>query len=354
MAIQLKLRRGTETENNTFTGAEGEVTVDTTNDQLRLHDNNRLGGWKVAKDEKVVHNTGGETIAGVKTFTNVPVFAGGVSSSEGGEIKLAPTNNSSSNTAGGIDVLGTGTSERIRLRFEGNEGLAVYTDGKAKCTAPAATSLTTDTYVATTGWVNDSSKSTNVVHRTHNGAETISGNKTFSGTNTFSSTNTFSGYAYFNSSNSEPIRIRNPDVSSNISAPSSDKARAVRFEANDGTALGQIYMQVTSTGAKRYYFRLFNPSDTGYIDFIMHNGGSGNRYLLLPELPTANGHAANKQYVDTSISNIPTATVSTRGMITLGRTNTTANAGTKAVRTSVITNTIPTSGEDGVIYFVYS
>ena len=31
MAKQLQLRRGTDTENNAFTGAIGEVTVDTTN-----------------------------------------------------------------------------------------------------------------------------------------------------------------------------------------------------------------------------------------------------------------------------------------------------------------------------------
>lgn len=353
MAIQLKLRRGTETENNTFTGAEGEVTVDTTNDQLRLHDDNRLGGWKIAKDEKVVHNTGSETIAGNKSFSNIVMFEGGVSSSEGGEIRLAPTNNDSSNHTGYVDVLGTGTSERIRIRLGENEGLAVYNDGKAKCTAPAASSSTSDTYVATTGWVNDYTKSTNVVHR--NGSETMTGVKSFSNGAHFYNTTTFEGYTYFNTSQQDSIIIRNSEVPSNISAPSRDIAKSVRFEANDGTPLGQIYLQVlSSSGAKRFIFRLQNPTDTGYTDFIMYNGGSGNRYLTLPDLPTSNYHVANKQYVDTSISNIPTATVSTRGMITLGRTNTTANAGTKAVRTSVITNTIPTSGEDGVIYFVYS
>ena len=36
--IQVKLRRGTDTEHSSFTGAEGEVTVDTTNDTLRVHD----------------------------------------------------------------------------------------------------------------------------------------------------------------------------------------------------------------------------------------------------------------------------------------------------------------------------
>ena len=37
MAKQLQLRKGTATEHNTFTGANGEVTVDTTNKTLRVH-----------------------------------------------------------------------------------------------------------------------------------------------------------------------------------------------------------------------------------------------------------------------------------------------------------------------------
>ena len=98
--------------------------------------------------------------------------------------------------------------------------------------------------------------------------------------------------------------------------------------------------------------------------------------------PTNNGDAAPKGYVDTAVSNatapattstkgsvivgsnlnvdgtgkisVPTATTSQAGAVQLGKTDTTANAETVAVRTSVITNTIPTTGDDGVIYYVYS
>jgi hypothetical protein len=51
--IQVKLRRGTAAEHDTtnggFTGAEGEVTVDTTNDTLRVHDGSTTGGHELAK-----------------------------------------------------------------------------------------------------------------------------------------------------------------------------------------------------------------------------------------------------------------------------------------------------------------
>ena len=48
MAIQIQLRQGTTTEHNTFTGANGEVTVDTTNKTLRVHDGYTIGGTRLA------------------------------------------------------------------------------------------------------------------------------------------------------------------------------------------------------------------------------------------------------------------------------------------------------------------
>jgi hypothetical protein len=38
MAVQVQLRRGTASQNNSFTGVEGEITVDTTNQTVRVHD----------------------------------------------------------------------------------------------------------------------------------------------------------------------------------------------------------------------------------------------------------------------------------------------------------------------------
>ena len=48
MAIQIQLRQGTTTEHGTFTGAVGEVTVDTTKDTLVVHDGVTVGGHPVA------------------------------------------------------------------------------------------------------------------------------------------------------------------------------------------------------------------------------------------------------------------------------------------------------------------
>ena len=49
MSIQVKLRRGTANQHSSFTGAIGEVTVDLTNDTLRVHDGVLVGGHRLAK-----------------------------------------------------------------------------------------------------------------------------------------------------------------------------------------------------------------------------------------------------------------------------------------------------------------
>ena len=49
MPTQVQFRRGTTSQNDSFTGANGEISVDTTLDQLRLHDGFTAGGFKVGR-----------------------------------------------------------------------------------------------------------------------------------------------------------------------------------------------------------------------------------------------------------------------------------------------------------------
>ncbi len=53
MAVEVKLRRGTANQHSTFTGAIGEVTVDITNDTLRVHDGALVGGHRLAKHSDI-------------------------------------------------------------------------------------------------------------------------------------------------------------------------------------------------------------------------------------------------------------------------------------------------------------
>ena len=48
MPTTLQFRRGTATQNNSFTGAAGEITFDTTNKTLRVHDASTAGGTRLA------------------------------------------------------------------------------------------------------------------------------------------------------------------------------------------------------------------------------------------------------------------------------------------------------------------
>lgn len=47
MATQLQLRRGTTAENDVFTGAVGELTMDTDTNGIRIHDGTTVGGFDV-------------------------------------------------------------------------------------------------------------------------------------------------------------------------------------------------------------------------------------------------------------------------------------------------------------------
>jgi hypothetical protein len=53
MAIQVKFRRGSSGQHGSFTGANGEITVDTTNKTLRVHDGVTVGGTRLAKFSEV-------------------------------------------------------------------------------------------------------------------------------------------------------------------------------------------------------------------------------------------------------------------------------------------------------------
>ncbi len=57
MSEQLQLRRGTASQVASFTGAQGEVIVDTTNNRAVVNDGSTAGGWPAAKLAEVVTNT---------------------------------------------------------------------------------------------------------------------------------------------------------------------------------------------------------------------------------------------------------------------------------------------------------
>jgi hypothetical protein len=68
MATQVQFRRGSTAQNDAFTGAIGEITVDTTLNIMRIHDGTTAGGWSmvgVVNNQTLLNkNLGNCTITG--------------------------------------------------------------------------------------------------------------------------------------------------------------------------------------------------------------------------------------------------------------------------------------------------
>ncbi len=62
MSRQIQIRRGTAAENDSFTGAIGEITMDTTNKTLRVHDGTTAGGTTLAKKSEIPNITNADYV----------------------------------------------------------------------------------------------------------------------------------------------------------------------------------------------------------------------------------------------------------------------------------------------------
>lgn len=85
MAKQIQLRRGTTTENNTFTGAVGELTYDTEKKQLRVHDGSTVGGNAVDNTTRDVTSqveNATETVAGKAKIATTAIAQAGVNDTD--------------------------------------------------------------------------------------------------------------------------------------------------------------------------------------------------------------------------------------------------------------------------------
>ena len=78
MSTQVQYRRGSAAENNAFTGALAEITVDTTNGTLRVHDGIAAGGSNIATVAYVDNAVGSLSADSISNGTsNVKVLSSG-------------------------------------------------------------------------------------------------------------------------------------------------------------------------------------------------------------------------------------------------------------------------------------
>ena len=139
MATQVQFRRGTTSQNNAFTGAQGEITVDTDVYALRIHDGTTAGG-------KVV-----PTLTATQTFTNKTL--GGGSTWNGNVIGLTYGGTGAALTAvaGGIAY---STASVLALSAAGTSGQVLTSGGTSAPTWINASGITVGTATNATNATN--------------------------------------------------------------------------------------------------------------------------------------------------------------------------------------------------------
>jgi len=111
MASQIQYRRGTNAQNSAFTGALAEITVDTTNGTLRVHDGITAGGSNIATVAYVASQISALSSNSISSGTsNVRVFANGnVTTSAAGTANVLVVTSTGALITGDLSVTGNAT-----------------------------------------------------------------------------------------------------------------------------------------------------------------------------------------------------------------------------------------------------
>jgi hypothetical protein len=121
MAYAIQRRRGTATEHNSFTGLAGEITIDTTNNTVRVHDGSTQGGHRLAKFSEINTQENIEDAVG-----NLLTAGSGISLSyddAGGTLTITNTTSAGDieAVAAGNGLSGGGNSGAVSLALDLNE-----------------------------------------------------------------------------------------------------------------------------------------------------------------------------------------------------------------------------------------
>jgi hypothetical protein len=100
MATQLQIRRGTSTQVAAFTGAEGEIVVNTTNDSIHVNDGSTAGGFEMARAD--LNNVSDTDLNAALTGNTVSALT------------------VTALTSSGIDVTGTVTADGLTVDGDSN------------------------------------------------------------------------------------------------------------------------------------------------------------------------------------------------------------------------------------------
>ena len=109
MAKIARIRRGTSAENDVFTGAIAELTVDTTDWHVRLHDGVTQGGRKIPMSSDIITTAGG-ALTGNLSFAPFVSIAGASLMN----LEVVPSNNVIVTTAADIVSFGNVSSGNVK------------------------------------------------------------------------------------------------------------------------------------------------------------------------------------------------------------------------------------------------
>jgi hypothetical protein len=137
MATQVQLRRGTAAQNDAFTGAQGELSYDTTNKRLRVHDGATAGGFEIKTEDlggDVSFADNEKAIFGDES--DLQIYHDGSNSriqdTATGSLILAGTNfyvNNTGDSKSYIAGLDGGTTPYVRLYYDGATRLDTTSTG---------------------------------------------------------------------------------------------------------------------------------------------------------------------------------------------------------------------------------
>jgi hypothetical protein len=137
MATQVQFRRGTTTQNNAFTGANGEISVDTDVKTLRLHDGVTGGGASIMMNTTTAQTALNKTFSTGSVWTgNAVALAYGGTGSSLSAVQGAVAYSGAS----GLGLSAAGTSGQVLI--SGGTGSPVWVNASSLTTGVATTAVT--------------------------------------------------------------------------------------------------------------------------------------------------------------------------------------------------------------------
>lgn len=248
--------------------------------------------WAKSVDaENIVHRTGDETISGVKTFTDEIIIKKSRNATairprssaidrytnDGNEnnIRLFWVEDKNNREFAGLycgkQTDGSSFFRMYTFNGDTNAKFGLYNNGsQSYVVQPTPPSGDNSTKGATTNWVSDPNKSTNVVHRSGN--ETIAGDKTFTGVNTFE---TESNSRLF-------MKNLNMDLVNGVSSEYNGVFRVL--DKNDKT-VGDLYVAQYSSSV---FTQLVAYNSSGqYCNILARINDDGTKTTHAPTPPTS-------------------------------------------------------------------